>query len=114
MIRLDAQFQTTVQILSGGTVVNSVTTDTLLVSNVQIDFQQGVLHADIQRGSVVGGAFVANYPPVRVKVKDDGSFISDDASWHGTLPGLAQLMNQLKSEFDQFILSSGFVTGTQE
>ncbi len=112
MIKLDAQYQTTVQTLSGSTVTSSVVTDTLLISNVQIDFVAGKITADILRGSSDGG-FTPNASPVHIVVQSDGSFASADGSWQGTLSSMPAFLAQLKQAFDGFVLSSGLITGSE-
>lgn len=113
MIKLATAFQTTVQYLSGAQVVDSTVTDTLYVSEVRLDFSTGAMYASIARGTVVNGVFVQNYPSVAITVNPDGSFISDDGKWTGSLGAQASgLVAQLKSTFDQFILAAGLVQGT--
>ena len=114
MIKLNTPYTTTVQYLSGTTVASSVVTDTLYVQNVTLDFSTGAMYATIQRGTTVNGVFASNYPSLNVVVNPDGSFISDDGTWHGTVASAPGLVAQLKSTFDQFILASGSVTGTAE
>lgn len=116
MIKLNTPYTTTVQYLSGTTVVSSVVTDTLCVSKVTIDFSTGALYATIQRGTVnpTTGEFGSNYPDLDVVVNPDGSFVSSDGTWSGSVASAPALVAQLKATFDQFILASGAVTGTQE
>ncbi len=112
MIKLDSQFVTTVQTSLGGQTQTTLT-DTLFVSDVRLDFTSGAIYATIARGSVVDGQFTANMQPSQIVVNPDGSFISDDGLYNGTLGAATQLVAQLKATFDQFVLSSGKVTGTQ-
>ena len=110
MIKLDTTFQT-VQSSTFHGVTTTVTTDTLFVSSVRIDFTTGALYATILKGT--GTPFVCNLPPVEVCVNPDGSFISQDGSWSGSCPAVVALVAQLRAAFDGFILGSGVVTGTQ-
>lgn len=114
MIKLNTPYTTTVQHLSGTTVASSVVTDTLYVQDVRLDFSTGAMYATIQRGTTVNGVFASNYPPLDVTVNPDGSFISSDGTWSGSVASAPGLVTQLKSTFDQFILASGAVTGTEE
>jgi hypothetical protein len=110
MIKLDAAYITTVQSTLGGQ-TQTTTTDELFVSSVRIDFTTGALYATVQRGT--GTPFVANMDALEICVNPDGSFISTDGSWTGTVSSAPALVTQLKSTFDQFILASGKVTGTE-
>lgn len=113
MINLAPASTTTVQYLSGTTVVDSVLTDTLYVQNVDIDFSNGSMSALIARGTFANGVFGQNYPAVRVVVNPDGSFLSDDGKWKGNLGSTAtNLIAQLRATFDQFVLAAGLVQGT--
>ena len=114
MIKLNTPYTTTVQYLSGNTVVSATVTDTLYVQSVSIDFSTGALYATIARGTVNDqGMFGQNYPSLEVVVNPDGSFLSNDSTWRGSLGGnAAALIAQLRSTFDQFILASGSVSGT--
>jgi hypothetical protein len=112
MIKLSGNFITTQQTLSGTTVSSSVVTDTLFVTDVRMDFITGALYATIQRGTLVNGVFTSNYQQVQITVNPDGSFVSSDGSWKGTLSSIATLVAGLKSQFDAFVLASGLVTGT--
>ena len=109
MIKLDAAYITTVQSTLGG-VTQTVATDTLFVQSVRIDFSTGALYAAVLRGS--GTPFTTNMPVLEICVNPDGSFISTDGSWSGTVAAAPTLVAQLKATFDQFILASGKVTGT--
>jgi hypothetical protein len=115
MIKLDAQFVTTVTTSLGGVVTESVT-DTLFVQSVSLDFVSGTINALVQRGQ--GGAsgsapFSATMDPVALTVQSNGVFTSNDGSWSGTVPGFAAFWTQLKATFDSFILASGEVTGAE-
>lgn len=112
MIKLSGTSVTTIQYLSGTNVLNSAVTDTLYVQSVNIDFRTGALYATIARGTVVNGVFEQNYPSVSITVNPDGTFISSDSKWAGTLANVSALVAQLKSQFDGFIVSSNLVTGT--
>ena len=114
MIKLDTPYTTTVQYLSGSTVVDSTVTDTLYVKKVALDFATGAMYATIARGTTdpVTGVFESNYPDLDIVVNPDGTFISTDGtSWKGSVASAPQLVAQLAGEFDQFITASGSVTG---
>jgi len=113
MIKLTGDSVTTVQYLSGTTVVGSVVTDVLYIQSVRLDFSSGALYATISRGTTdANGVFSSNYPSLDIVVNPDGSFISSDGKWTGALNNVSALMNSLKSQFDQFILLSGMVKGS--
>lgn len=115
MIKLAAANQTTVQYLAGTTLESSVVTDTLYVESVNIDFTTGALYATIARGTTVNGVFSQNYPSVSIVVNPDGSFVSSDDKWVGSLGGAAaSLVAQLATTFDNFVLAAGLVQGTIE
>jgi hypothetical protein len=115
MITLTGTSITTIQYLSGASVIGSDVTDTLYVQNVKLDFSTGAMYATIARGTVVNGVFTSNYPSVSVTVNPDGSFISSDGKWTGSLGASATtLVAQLKSTFDQFILGTGLIQGTSK
>jgi hypothetical protein len=109
MILLNSAFVTAVSSTMGG-VTETTTTDTLFVTSVRIDFTTGALYATIQRGS--GIPFAPNFDDLDLCVNPDGSFISTDGIWAGSVTSAPALVAQLKAEFDQFILASGKVTGT--
>lgn len=110
MILLNAVDVTTIQ-KSGPGVSQTITTDTLFVSSVTIDFTSGAMYATIQRGT--GTPFGSNMDALQVTVNPDGSFISTDGTWAGTVGGIAaSLVASLRAQFDQFILASGKVSGT--
>lgn len=113
MIVLAQPYTTTIKYLSGATVSSSTVTDTLYVREVRLDFSTGAMYATIDRGTVVNGVFTQNYPSVQVIVNPDGSFLSDDGKWSGALQSAPIMIAQLKQQFDQFILASGSVSGTQ-
>jgi hypothetical protein len=103
---------TTIKYFDDANVVSSVVTDTLYVKNVNLDFSTGAMYATIDRGTVVNGVFASNYPSVNIVVNPDGSFLSSDGKWSGSLGASASnLVAQLKSTFDQFVLSAGLVQG---
>lgn len=112
MIILAAGDTTTLQWLSGSTVISSTVTDTLYVKSVRLDFQTGAIYATIARGTVVNGVFAENYPSVDIVVNPDGSFVSSDNKWKGNISSAGVLVSQLKTQFDQFILSAGLIAGT--
>jgi hypothetical protein len=109
MIKLDAAYVTTVQKTLGG-VSQTTTTDTLFVSDVRIDFTTGAMYATIRRGT--GTPFANNMDILQITVNPDGSFISQDGTWQGSVASAPALVSSLKSQFDGFILASGKVTGT--
>lgn len=113
MIKLDPQFIVQTQIIAGGQVAATITTDTLCLSQFAADFNLGTLYATIQRGTITDGVFTANQPPYVVTVDPDGSFTVADGN-SGSLPGLAAFIASMKSQLDAFILASGLVTGTTE
>jgi hypothetical protein len=94
-----------------GSVTKTITTDTLFVTDVRIDFTTGAMYTTIQRGT--GSPFVANMDPLEICVNPDGSFISTDGTWAGSVSSAPALVTQLKATFDQFILASGKVSGTE-
>lgn len=109
MILLDAADITTIQ-KTGPGVSETTTTDTLFISSVIIDLTTGAMYATIQRGG--GNPFAANMDPLQITVNPDGSFISEDGTWSGSVASAPLLVASLRSQFDQFILASGKVTGT--
>lgn len=113
MIKLSGSAVTTIQYLSGPTVIGSDVTDTLYVQNVNLDFTSNAIYATIARGTTVNGVFSSNYPPLNVVVNPDGSFISSDGKWVGAVANAPALVASLKSQFDQMILASGAVQGVQ-
>lgn len=114
MITLTGNSVTSVQTTFDGESATT-TTDALFVSKVSLDFETNALYATIQRGTVVNGVFQSNFASLKVTVNPDSSFVSSDGSWQGNLPAgtVAQLMATLAGQFDNFILSSGAVTGTE-
>jgi hypothetical protein len=114
MIKLDIANQTTVQYLEGATVVSSTVTDTLYVSEVRLDFTTGAIYATIHRGTTdpSTGVFGDNYPALDIVVNPDGSFISSDGKWNGSLgAAVSNIMAQLQATFDQFVVASQAVVG---
>jgi hypothetical protein len=111
MIKLNADYITTVKTMLGLSVADIVTTDTLFVSRVDIDLASGTLYATIQRGT--GTPFVPNLDPVQLTLNSDGSFVSTDGMWNGNIgPAAGAIIASLKAQFDEFILASSKVTGT--
>src|SRR6202035_1520854 len=111
MIKLNADYITTVKTMLGLAVADVVTTDTLFVSNVNIDLATGTIYATIQRGT--GTPFVSNLDPVKLTLNHDGTFVSADGMWNGNIgPAAAAIIASLKAQFDAFILASSKVTGT--
>jgi hypothetical protein len=111
MILLSAGDITTVQHTGPG-VSQTTVTDTLYITSVTIDLTTGALYATIQRGT--GTPFVSNLTTQQVTVNPDGSFISSDGTWTGSVGTVAAtLVTSLRNQFDQFILASGAVTGTE-
>jgi hypothetical protein len=56
--------------------------------------------------------FSQNYPSVDIVVNPDGSFISSDGVWVGSLGAQAtSLVAQLRATFDNFVLAAGLVQG---
>ena len=108
MIKLDTPFQTVQSLTFNGQTITT-TTDTLFISSVRIDFNTGAIYATIQKGT--GDTFIDTLPPIDIVVNPDGSFGSSDHLWTGSVPAAIQLVEQLRTTFDQFILSSGKVTG---
>lgn len=112
MIKLDTAYTTTISHTFGTTTV-AATTDTLFVRSVTQDFTTGAMYATVQRGTVdATGKFVSNYPDMQLTINPDGSFISQDGTWQGTVATAPTLVANLKTQFDQFVLASGKVTGT--
>jgi hypothetical protein len=112
MITLKQPDITTVQSNGPSGSVTTVT-DTLFVSSVRFDMAVGAMYATIERGTTVNGVFTSNFPTLQVTVNPDGSFISSDGSWSGSVGAIAaQLVNTLAAEFDQFIIASGSLSGT--
>jgi hypothetical protein len=108
MIKLDAAFQT-VQSSSFKGVTTTVVTDTLFVSSVRLDFTTGAMYATIRKGT--GSPFAENLDAVEICVNPDGSFVSSDGAWVGSVAAAPQLVAQLRATFDQFLLASGKITG---
>ena len=114
MIKLDIPYTTTVQYLSGTTVVSSTLTDTLYVRTVTLDFSTGSMYATIARGTTnpTTGVFESNYPELSIVVNPDGTFSTPDGiTWSGQVASAPQLVAQLATTFDQFVAASGSVTG---
>ena len=115
MIKLDAAFITNVQHTLGTTVVSTTVTDTLQVFSATLNLSTSIITAVVKRGTVTNSVFVENMTPLIINVNPDGSFMSTDGTWSGTMPAasVTALFTSLKTSFDQFILASGAVTGTE-
>ena len=109
MIKLDALYQTVASSTFNGE-TTTVTTDTLFISDVRLDMRTEAIYATVQKGT--GSPFVSNLSSIDICVNPDGSFISSDGTWSGSVQSAPALVAQLKATFDQFILASGKVTGT--
>jgi hypothetical protein len=109
MIKLNSPYVTSV-VSTMGSESKTIVTDTLFISHVRLDLTTGALYATVQRGT--GNPFVANMTPLEVCVNPDGSFVSSDGSWSGSVASAPALVSELAQEFDQFILGSGEITGT--
>lgn len=110
MIKLSTPLVTTVVTSINGQSQSTVT-DTLLISQIQIDFQRPTLRAGIQRGTVVNGVFQPTMTPVNININRDGSFRSDDGSWSGTL-NLTALISSLAASFDSTLVQAMPAVGT--
>jgi hypothetical protein len=111
MIQLaPASVTTSTAVFNGVSTVT--TTDTLFVSYVELGFESGSVVAMIQKGTTVDGVFIMNMPQIRVDVQPDGSFLSNDGAWSGTIPNWAATLAALRAPFDGLLLGSGLVTGT--
>jgi hypothetical protein len=115
MIKLDTAFITNVQHTLGANVVSTTVTDTLLVFSATLNLTTSVISAVVKRGTLVAGVFTENMDALTIAVNPDGSFMSTDGTWSGSMPAasVASLFTSMKTTFDQFILGSGAVTGTQ-
>jgi len=117
MIQLAADFVITQQFLLGSAVQSSAKTDTLFISSVNVNFASGVITATIRRGTIINGAFSSNYPDVQVTVAADGTYSSSDGSITGTLasgtPPTNVALAQIASAFEQLVLGTGVIQGTQ-
>jgi hypothetical protein len=115
MVKLDSTYTTSVQHMFGGAVQSTTVTDTIQVFSVALNLTTSIISAVLKRGTVVDGKFVENMPSLQITVNPDGSFLSTDGTWSGSMPpaSLAALFTSLGSTFDQFILGSGAVTGSQ-
>lgn len=111
MITLSPESITTSTAVFNGVTSTSVT-DTLFVSYVELGFASGSVCAMIQKGTMVDGVFTPNMPQIRVDVQPDGSFLSNDGAWSGTIPNWAATLAALRAPFDGLLLGSGLVTGT--
>jgi hypothetical protein len=114
MIKLAQQLVTTTTSTING-VVTTTTADTLLVDGVNLNLTRGTVMLKVRRGTMSGSppAFVDTQAALTIVVAQNGSFYSTDQSWKGTFSTLPALMAMLQGAFDQAILSSGYVTGTE-
>ena len=113
MITLNTPDVTTIQSNGPSGSVTTIT-NTLFVSSVTLDMTTGAIYATIQRGALLNGIFTPNFPTLQVTVNPDGSFISQDGTWSGSVGAIAaSLVASLKTQFDQFILASGAVSGAE-
>ena len=80
MITLDATSVTTTSATRGGKTITS-TTDTLVVSYVELQLEAGTILAIIKRGTIVDGKLVESEPALWVNVNADGTFASRDGAW---------------------------------
>ena len=110
MILLNPESVTTATSTRNGQTTTTIT-DTLLVRYVELNLVSGDILAIIDRGTVVDGKFVANTDPLWVDVHADGSFMSRDGAWSGTVISASSIVSGLKQAFDGFLLASGAVTG---
>ena len=109
MIKLDTPFQTVASSTFDGK-TTTITTDTLFVSSVRLDFTSGAMYATLRKGT--GTPFADNLASIEICVNPDGSFVSSDGSWAGSVAAAPTLVAQLRATFDQFLLMSGKITGT--
>ena len=113
MIKLSpASITTTTAVFNG--VTSTTVTDTLVVSYVELNLPAGSVVAMLDRGTMVDGVFTPDQPRLRVDVQADGTFLSQDGAWSGTLPNWSVALKALASSLDGLLLSAGLVTGTQE
>lgn len=113
MIKLSDQFQTKASSTFNGATTETVT-DSLFVSDVRIDFAAGTIVAMLQKGYVPAeypDVFRQTLDAITVTVNKDGSFVSSDGLWSGTIKELPVFFGSLKTAFDQFVLASGQVIG---
>jgi hypothetical protein len=111
MILLAQAFQTVSTFGGVSTITNA-----LSVTSVEVNFSFQRLSAKIARGFVdSNGNFAATMDPLSVTVKADGSFSSTDGTWNGAAGSLpiATLLGELGSTFDNCILLSDVVQGTE-
>ena len=93
-------------------ITSTTTTDTLVISYVELSPPLGNAVVMVQQGSVVLGVFTPNQPQRRLDVRPDGTFTSQDGAWSGTLPGWTAAVAALSLSLDGLLLGSGVVTGT--
>ena len=110
MIKLDPSFVTTIQTTMGG-VTSIATADTLRVSYAELDLTNGNVMVMADQGALVNSVFIPSISRLRIQFNADGTFSSSDGSWSGSIDTSA-LVAQLKATLDQFILTSGKITGT--
>ena len=111
MIKLDASSTTTSTAVFNG-VSTVTTTDTLLISYMELSFPMGSVTVMVQRGTMVNGVFTPNLSQLRINVNPDGTFASQDGTWSGTLPNWAATLKVIAGQFDGLLLSAGLVSGT--
>lgn len=115
MIKLNAQFVTENDTLVGGAVEKTVITDTLFISQFAIDLNAQNLTATMEQGTLINGVFQPNAPNLQVSGNMDGAISVSNGTNASIPPALvAALVSSLKTSLDQFVLSSGLVTGTVE
>jgi hypothetical protein len=113
MIILDPVYVKKTSTLVGDKEVSSVVTDTLRVVWFGVNLVDGSINATIARGSYINGTWVDAEPPVTISVSADGGFRDTSGQYSGMLEAKseAQFITILKQMLDQFILTSGVVTG---
>ena len=111
MITLSPASTTTSTAVFNG-VSTVTTTDTLLISYMELSFPSGSVTAMVQRGTMVNGIFTPNQSQLRINVNPDGTFASQDGTWSGILPNWAATYAALLLSFENLLLTSGLVTGT--
>ena len=93
-------------------ITSTTTTDTLVISYVELSPPLGNAVVMVQQGTVVASVFTPNQPQRRLDVSPEGSFRSQDGAWSGTLPGWAPAVAALSLSLDGLLLGSGVVSGT--
>jgi len=72
MIKLNEQYVTEQQTSVGGTVQNTVTTDTLYITQFAIDLNAKSMNTTVEQGTLVDGVFQSNLPAPVVSATFDG------------------------------------------